>query len=131
MYSMDKKTCFLLTVHGSAHTAAREGMVRFGRDLEAMQLGFPVRVCFLRMSEPSLADSMEIAAQEGYRRIVVLPLLVFSGQHLAEEIPEIIEKFKQRYPAVTASLQPPLAGTPSFLDWLSKELISLSGLPTK
>lgn len=123
--TMEKKTCFLLVVHGSMHASAREGTEAFSRNLASLDLPVPARLCFLRMGKPTLPDLMQEALTQGFERVVVFPLLVFAGQHLAEEIPGILAEFRRTAPGVSIELRPPLAEGATFLAWLRQELIGL------
>ncbi len=122
---MENGTCYLLTVHGSRHPGAREAAARFEAFLQDQGLAHPARVCFLRMSEPSLADSLERAGAEGVTRIILVPLFVFPGQHLDEEIPELVARFQQNFPRVTVEVFPALAEIPAFGRWVASVLREL------
>ncbi|NLI75438.1 MAG: hypothetical protein GX442_03210 [Candidatus Riflebacteria bacterium] len=115
---MEKGTCILLVVHGSKHPDARSSASRFEAELGAAGLPAPARLCFLRMSEPQLPESMEAAAREGFRRLLVVPLFVFPGQHLVEEIPDLVRAFRAAHPAVHVEVGPALGENRAFVGWL-------------
>ncbi|RCK81805.1 MAG: Sirohydrochlorin cobaltochelatase [Candidatus Ozemobacter sibiricus] len=119
---MANGNCVLLTVHGSTHAEARAAAKRFEGFLQAQRLECLVRVCFLRTSEPSLVDALEQAGQQGMRRILIVPLFVFPGQHITEEIPAVVERFQQTHPGVTVEVLPALGEIPAFGQWVARLL---------
>lgn len=121
---MQKGTCILLVVHGSKHPDAWSSAARFEAELAAGGLPAPVRLCFLRMREPQLPETMEAAAREGFRRLLVVPLFVFPGQHLVEEIPDLVEVFRTGHPTVQVEVVPALGENPAFVGWLRDWLTS-------
>jgi sirohydrochlorin cobaltochelatase len=46
--------------------------------------------CFLELAEPSIQQAMEQLANRGVRRIIVVPVLLFTAAHAKEDIPESV-----------------------------------------
>ncbi len=126
---MEKGTCILLVVHGSKHPDARSAATRFEAELAASGLPAAARLCFLRMSEPSLAEAMENASREGFRRLFIVPLFVFPGQHLVEEIPDLVRDFRAAHAAVQVEVVPALGENPAFVGWLRDWLTGRTAAP--
>jgi sirohydrochlorin ferrochelatase len=85
-----EETLLLMVGRGSADAKATAEMHRFAR-LRAEQT--PVGrmlTCFMAMQTPSLADGLMEAAAGSYRRIVVQPHLLFSGE-LSNDIRHEVE----------------------------------------
>jgi sirohydrochlorin ferrochelatase len=77
-------TLLLLVGRGSRDDSATAAMHRFA-ELRAEQTPVGrVEVCFVAMAEPSFAATLPRVAELPYRRIVVQPHLLFSGELLAE-----------------------------------------------
>ena len=68
--------------------------------LRAMGKWDMVEACFLQLAKPGLTEAVEDIIGRGARRVVVMPLLLFSGNHVMKDIPEEIEKEQKKYPEV-------------------------------
>lgn len=53
---------------------------------------------YLQFSANSLDKAVEALAAEGIRRIKVVPMFLFDGIHVTEDIPEELETIGNRYP---------------------------------
>jgi sirohydrochlorin ferrochelatase len=53
-----------------------------------------VEGAFLQFASPSLSEAANTLVTNGCTRIVVLPLLLFTGQHVTADIPEELERIK-------------------------------------
>jgi sirohydrochlorin ferrochelatase len=77
-------TLLLLVGRGSRDDTATAEMHRFAQLRRQRTSVGRVEVCFVAMAEPSLASTLPRVAELSYRRIVVQPHLLFSGELLAE-----------------------------------------------
>ena len=72
--------------------------------------------------EPQLDQAVEALISLGCNGIQILPLLVFMGKHILEDIPNAVENLRTQYPEVVFQLKPHLSQLPGFKDLISKEL---------
>jgi sirohydrochlorin ferrochelatase len=78
-----ERTWLVLVGRGSHDSAAREEMMQFAAARHSPARASAVRVAFLAMATPTLANVLEDAARSGMQRIVVQPHLLFAGELLA------------------------------------------------
>ena len=52
----------------------------------------------LQFNHPDLEEAVKSLTAQGVSRIVIMPYFLFSGKHITEHIPELIEKFKVIHP---------------------------------
>lgn len=92
----------ILLGHGSRRgTATDEGLREATARLQRLvPLPMRVRMAAWEFTEPSLSEVVTQLAAEGSRRIVVVPYFLFDGKHIKEEIPEMLDALRQRYPGV-------------------------------
>ena len=69
--------------------------------------------------EPSLAAAVETLVRAGCDAIRVIPLLVFVGKHLLEDVPSEIARLQALYPRVRLERTPHLFGLPGFPELLT------------
>lgn len=62
----------------------------------------------LQFNRPTLQEAMKTLIVWGVHRIIIVPYFLFSGRHITEEIPKIIEEFECAYPERQFILANPL-----------------------
>lgn len=59
-----------------------------------------VKGAAMELSEPSLEQSVAEIVDKGIKKVNIVPLFLFPGIHIQEDIPELIEELREKYPAV-------------------------------
>lgn len=62
--------------------------------------GVEVTGAALQFNHPTLEEAVESLVGWGVKRIVITPYFLFSGRHITEHIPELVEKLRSIYPEV-------------------------------
>jgi sirohydrochlorin ferrochelatase len=62
--------------------------------------GIPVSFAFLRLNEPSLPEQVRRHYQEGCRTIRLMPLFIFDGVHVSQEIPALCANLEKDLPGL-------------------------------
>jgi len=97
---MSIKTGVVVLAHGSKVKSGNEGLFKIVEMLRAMGKWDMVEAGFLQLAKPGLTEAVEDIVGKGAKRVVVMPLLLFSGNHVLKDIPEEIEKERKKYPDV-------------------------------
>ena len=97
---MSKKTGVIVLAHGSKVRTGNEGLFSIVEMLRTMGKWDMVEAGFLQLAKPGLTEVVEDLTGRGAERIVVMPLLLFSGNHVLKDIPEEIDNERKRYPEV-------------------------------
>jgi sirohydrochlorin cobaltochelatase len=71
-------------------------------------------LAFLQFAEPTLSRAVEQAAEDGIRKVFILPLFLSSGGHVLRDLPEQVERAKEIYPEIELSLLQPIGEHPGF-----------------
>lgn len=93
-------SAYLLIAHG---TRDKEGENAFFKFVGEFQRAFPnrkVEPAFLELSRPSISEGIEACVKGGAEEIFVLPLMLFPGRHISQDIPLEIQAAKRRFPEV-------------------------------
>lgn len=96
----EKKLAYLVIAHG---TRDAEGQKAFHNFIREFRTAFPERriePAFLEICRPSIGEGIEACMGGGAEEIFVLPLMLFPGRHVKEDIPREIQAAKSRYPQV-------------------------------
>ena len=103
------KSAYLLIAHGTRDPEGEEAFFNF---VEEFRRAFPdrkIEPSFLEICRPSIPEGIEKCIQGGTREIFVLPLMLFPGRHVKEDIPRQIQEAKSRYPEIDFHYSGPLA----------------------
>ncbi len=92
------KTGVIVLAHGSKVKSGNEGLFKIVEMLRAMEKWDMVDACFLQLAKPGLSEGVKNIVEKGAKKIVVMPLLLFSGNHVLKDIPDEIENEKRKYP---------------------------------
>ena len=90
----------ILMGHGSWREEANEEIREIARMVASSQQANFYEIAFLSIARPNLSEAVEKIIQQGVNRIIVTPVFLVTGNHIARDIPEEIEKLKGIYPDV-------------------------------
>lgn len=113
----------ILLGHGSSEPEAGLEIHELCTTLSEFKPGWRFEHAFLNQ-EPKLDQAVKVLISLGCRRIHVVPLLVFKGKHILEDIPNSVENLRTRHPEIVFQLQPYLSRLSGFKDLILKELDS-------
>ncbi|GIX53382.1 sirohydrochlorin chelatase (plasmid) [Sphaerotilus sulfidivorans] len=113
--------CILLVGHGSREESGNEEIREFVAQWRARQPRWRIEVCFIEFAPPSLHDGL-IAAAQGARRVLVLPLILNAAGHVKMEIPEAIEHARAHCPGTPFLYGPHLTACDPILAILKRRL---------
>jgi sirohydrochlorin cobaltochelatase len=117
---LSNKPFLILLGHGSRAGKTLEEMEELAAKLQASSTGLVVKTAFLTLLEPDLGKAVRAAADSGAREIQVLPLFLFSGKHVLEDIPAIIEELRLEHPGIAVNLREAIGRHPDFFGFLLK-----------
>lgn len=114
----------LVIGHGSRSNDAKEIFFRIVSSLASRFPGKSVKGCFMEISSPNIEETVEAMYSEGVRGIVALPYFLFPGIHIKEDIPEILERIKAKYPDMNISFAQPLGFDEKLVDILENRALT-------
>ncbi|MCP4265173.1 MAG: cobalamin biosynthesis protein CbiX [Candidatus Brocadiaceae bacterium] len=97
---MNIKTGVIVLAHGSKVRSGNEGLFKIVDILRGMEKWDMVEAGFLQLAKPGLKEVVEDIVGRGAKRVVVMPLLLFSGNHVLKDIPEEIDNERKKFPDV-------------------------------
>lgn len=87
----------LIIAHGSKVPETDEIMNQY---MSALKKQFPdVRFekCYLQLMAPLLDEVLDDLYEDGIREIVAFPLFLFNGNHIKEDIPMVLQAYRDKY----------------------------------
>ena len=108
--------------HGSRRPEAHHHLERLAARVRERAPELRVRVAHMELASPSVAEAIEASVAKGARSITVHPLFLAPGQHLVEDIPELVRRAAERHPEVEIRLTPALGSLPALADLILSTL---------
>jgi sirohydrochlorin cobaltochelatase len=108
----------LLIAHGSRNPAAQADHGRLC-ELVGTAAGVTVRPAYLELAEPSIADAVDAAVADGADRVRLVPLFLHTGNHVARDIPGIVDAAREADPDVTIQLDEHVGADPGLVDLIA------------
>jgi sirohydrochlorin cobaltochelatase len=103
----------ILFAHGARDPRWAAPFEAVAARLRAQRPGVPVRLAFLELMSPSLAEAAAALQAEGVRRIDVLPLFLGTGGHLRRDLPAQAEAIRTAHPGLALQLHPAIGEHPA------------------
>jgi precorrin-8X/cobalt-precorrin-8 methylmutase len=76
----------------------------------------------LQFNHPTLEEAVESLALRGVEQIVIMPYFLFSGRHITNDIPQLVEKLKGIYPEVQFIMAKPLGLEEYFIGHVAERI---------
>ena len=112
----DRVDAVVLLGHGSRVEMANNPLVEVAKLLSGALDGLPVVPAFLQLARPSLRETLEDLYRSGARKVAVMPLFLFPGAHVLEDIPGEVEKIRGEYPDFELFLSSPIGAHPKLVE---------------
>ncbi|AZG15304.1 sirohydrochlorin chelatase [Cupriavidus pauculus] len=94
------RQAIVLFGHGARDPRWREPFDRLHARLSALRPDCVVRLAFLELMAPSLAEAIDALAAEGIDAVTVVPVFLGQGGHLRRDFPLLVEECRARHPGV-------------------------------
>jgi sirohydrochlorin cobaltochelatase len=94
----------VLLAHGARDPAWAAPFEAVALRVRAGAPGAQVRLAFLELMTPGLAEAAGELAALGCRRVDVVPVVLGLGGHVRRDVPAQVEALRQRHPAVAFAL---------------------------
>ena len=94
------KQAMLVMVHGSPRPVANGDMFAVVDVVRARGVFPIVEVGFMECNEPSIPDAIATIVQGGAERVVAVPYFLHTGNHVTDDLPNLLEEAQAQYPHV-------------------------------
>jgi sirohydrochlorin ferrochelatase len=112
----------ILFAHGSKVSEANQELEELALNLED-NLNSEVSYANLQFIKPDFWSAVEDLLAEQVNKVIVVPLFMFSGRHVQEDIPQLISTAEKKYSEIEFEVVDHLAARKGdFLNFLAGEL---------
>ena len=119
------KTAIIILGHGSRSTGADEAIKQIAGEVKRFGTFEIVAHAFLQYASPSLNHALEDCIQKQATKVIIVPFLMQSGTHVANDIPALMMKAKQRHPDVDIQVTDHVGAHPLMIE-IVKDLANKS-----
>jgi sirohydrochlorin cobaltochelatase len=113
----------VLFAHGARDPEWAEPFRAIAVRVAASRKDLAVKLAFLELQPPSLADAITELAAAGHTTIHVAPLFMAQGSHLKKDVPALLAEIGKQQPALAITLLPAIGDVPGLRDaiagWLA------------
>ncbi len=103
-----RKQGLLLFAHGARDPLWVRPFERVAAKLAGQHPDALIKLAFLELMTPSLADATNELAAQGCTQIDVLPLFLGAGGHVRRDLPLLVQAAQAAHPGCNIQLHPPL-----------------------
>lgn len=93
---MKDKKIVLMVAHGSKVNESKYICEKVRDDLEN-SINERIEIAYMELAKPSIEEKVEELYNEGYKKFVILPFFLFSGMHIKNDIPAILNSLCEKY----------------------------------
>ena len=115
----------ILFAHGARDPQWARPFERIRTLLAQRSAQTPVELAFLESMRPSLSEAMTAIAAHGVERVTVVPLFMAQGNHLRNDLPEVVRHASDRHPGLSVRIAPAIGDVDALLDaiaeWVLRE----------
>ncbi len=90
----------LVMVHGSPRPVANEDMYAVVEVVRQRGVYPIVEVGFMECNAPSIPEAIDRCVAQGAERVIAVPYFLHTGNHVADDLPGLLEEAQGRHPAV-------------------------------
>ena len=108
----------IVFAHGSRVESANEAVRAVAAELARLGSFRHVEPAFLELGEPDLEGAVVRLADQGVRRMVIIPYFLTLGTHLERDLPAIVGRISNSHSGLELIVTPPLDGHPALVEIL-------------
>jgi sirohydrochlorin cobaltochelatase len=102
------KKAVLLVGHGSRRNGANQALLQMVDMVALKRPGIMVAHAFLQFAQPDLPAALRELADKGVEEVIVVPIFLYEGVHIHEDIPQILAEEGKNLPGLRMRLAPVL-----------------------
>jgi sirohydrochlorin cobaltochelatase len=96
----------VLFAHGARDARWREPFERLRALVQRERPQLALRLAFLELMAPSLADAVAELADAGCAEITVVPVFLGQGGHVRRDLPALLAQLQRQYPQLALGMAP-------------------------
>lgn len=99
-----KNEAIVVLAHGSRKKKVEQEFLKLVNLIKKRLPSIRIEPALFQFSENSLPAALKKLSAEGHKNIRVVPLFLFSGVHIEDDIPETVCRENDKYPGIEISV---------------------------
>ena len=91
------KKGILLCCHGTRSIEGIKDTIKLLRIFKKKNKNYTVKIGYLEIRKPTIKDQLDFFFRRKFDNLVIVPAMIFSGNHVIKDIPRIVNNFKKKY----------------------------------
>tara|TARA_B100001123_G_scaffold304781_1_gene340374 strand:- start:11333 stop:12061 length:729 start_codon:yes stop_codon:yes gene_type:complete len=91
------KNGVLLCCHGSRSNVGINDTKKLLKTLKKNNKSLLTKIGYLEITKPSIKDQLEFFFKKNINSLIIVPVMIFSGNHTTKDIPKILRVIKKKY----------------------------------
>ncbi len=116
----------ILFAHGARDPRWAAPFERVAALVRAQRPGLRVRLAFLELMAPTLAEAGAQLADAGCSHVDVLPMFLGTGGHLRHDLPPMVAQLREQHPQLRWTLHPPVGEIDAVAQAMAAAAVALS-----
>ena len=121
---MPEATALILFAHGARDPRWAAPFERLQQVTQAQLPGVAVRLAFLELMTPRLPEVAAALAQDGCRRLTVVPVFLGQGGHVLRDLPLIVDQLKLDHPQLDIRVADAVGESAAVLDAMARYCVA-------
>ena len=118
------KKGILLCCHGTKDRHGINDTVKLLRFFKKKKPNYIVKIGYLEILKPTIKDQLDFFFSSKFDYLLIVPAMIFSGNHVTKDIPKILNNIKKNYKTSPAIfINPPLLKSKKFLNVVQNNII--------
>ena len=114
----------LLCCHGSRSNEGIRDTNKLLRILKKTNKNYTVKIGYLEIKKPTIKNQLEFFLKKKFNNLLIVPGMIFSGNHVTKDIPKIINTSKKKFKKLPKIIfTPPLIKSKNFFDIVQNNLM--------
>jgi sirohydrochlorin cobaltochelatase len=118
----------VLFAHGSRDPQWARPFEVLSKELGQKLVGVPVRLAYLEMMRPTLAEAIAALAAEGTRSVRIVPVFFGQGAHVREDLPKLVSALAAAHRDLELILEKPIGEQPTVIAAIAEAIAA--GVPS-
>ncbi len=120
------KTALILFAHGARDPEWAAPLRRVAAAARTQLPTLRIALAFLEMQPPTLAESAQALIDEGYARIIIVPMFMAQGGHLKSDVPRLVDELRAANPALRFDLVAAIGEAESVVQAMATHVLRLA-----
>ena len=116
------KRALVIVDHGSRRPEAHRHLETLAEQVQSRAAELLVCAAHMELAEPSLEKAIDRCVEAGAEEVLVHPLFLAPGRHLAQDIPRLVEEAVARHPGLRVRITAALGERPELVELILASL---------